>query len=92
MTAFIIVSMKPNDPEKLQQYSAAAAQTFDAFDGEIITKGAVTALHGDVSLPAKAVIQFPSAQHASDWYQSDAYQALISLRNEAMTSEFHLVG
>jgi len=48
-------------------------------------------LHGEAPHPLKAVIQFPDKESARNWYNSDAYQAIIPLRNEGMHSQFHLV-
>lgn len=91
MTAYIVVSLKTKDPERASEYSQKAAKTFTAFGGEIITKGISEGLHGDPQFPAKAILKFPSIQHARDWYKSKAYQELISLRDSAMQSVFELI-
>jgi len=92
MTTYIIVDTTPTNPEKLQQYSALAAETLIPFNGEFIVKGPIEALHGDKAFQSKVIIGFPDHESASGWYHSDAYQAIISLRNQAMKSQFHLVG
>ena len=40
----------------------------------------------------KVVIQFPDRDSAVNWYNSDAYQAIIPLRGQGMDCQFHLVG
>ena len=92
MSAYIIVDLTPVDTEKLQQYSAAASETLMPYGGEFIVKGPIEALHGDSEYKNKVIIAFPNREKASDWYHSDAYQALIDVRDEAMNSKFHLVG
>jgi len=92
MTALIIVDLTPINKDNLTAYSAAAAGTLLPFEGEFIAKGAIEQLHGKSSYSTKVVIQFPSKEKASDWYHSDAYQAIIPLRDKGMDSQFHLVG
>lgn len=92
MTAYIIVDLTPIDSDKLQQYSALAAETLIPFGGEFLVKGPIELLHGASDLQTKVIIGFPDRDSASGWYHSTAYQAIISLRNQAMTSQFHLIG
>lgn len=92
MTAYIIVDLTPIDSDKLQQYSALAAETLIPFGGEFLAKGPIELLHGEPNLHTKVIIGFPDRDSASGWYHSPAYQAIINLRNQAMTSQFHLIG
>lgn len=92
MSAYIIVDLTPTDPEKLQRYSTEAAETIASFGGQFLAKGPIEALHGEAAHKVKAIIEFPDNEAAVGWYNSDAYQALISLRNDGMESQFHLLG
>lgn len=92
MTAFIIVDLTVKNKDLLSEYSALAAQTLIPFDGEFIAKGAIESLHGESAYTTKVVIQFPSRENAQNWYQSKDYQQIIPIRDEAMNSQFHLVG
>ncbi len=92
MSAFIIVDLTPLDTEKLAQYSAAAAATIAQYNGEFIAKAPIEALNGGEHRKVKVVIQFPDRDAAAGWYQSDDYQALTPLRDQAMDAVFHLVG
>ncbi len=91
MSCLVIVDLTPMDKARLAQYSEKAAKTLAPFHGEFIAKGEIETLHGDAPHPLKAVIQFPDKEQARNWYNSDAYQAIIPLRNEGMNSQFHLV-
>lgn len=91
MTSFVIVDLTPIDKTKLAEYSALAAETLKPFNGHFIAKGGIEVLHGDAAHPAKAVIQFPDKESATNWYKSAAYQAIIPLREQGMKSQFHLV-
>ncbi|VAW53254.1 hypothetical protein MNBD_GAMMA06-2023 [hydrothermal vent metagenome] len=91
MSTLIIVDLSITDKEKLNTYSALAAETLVPFGGEFIAKGAIEALHGEAQFQTKVVIQFPDRESATNWYASSAYQKIISIRNQAMSSQFHLV-
>jgi uncharacterized protein (DUF1330 family) len=93
MTAHIIVSFTPNDAAKLKQYSEAAGATVKAHSGVFLARGAFELLAGESDHTVHAVIEFPSREAAQAWYNSDEYQALITLRNEGMAAAvFALVG
>lgn len=91
MTSLVIVDLTPINKQKLGEYSALAAETLKPFNGQFIAKGEINALHGDATHPLKAVIQFPDKESAYNWYHSDAYQAIIPLREQGIKSQFHLV-
>ncbi len=92
MTSYVVVESNVLDAEKLAQYGQLAAPTITQFGGKFLAKGAAHALHGNQVFTNKAVIEFASEQQAKDWYYSEQYQALIELRNQAMDSQFQLVG
>jgi len=92
MSALVVVDLSPTDKEKLATYSTMAAETLIAYGGEFIAKGAIEALHGESEFNTKVVIQFPDRDSAVNWYNSDAYQQIIPIRNLGMQSQFHLVG
>ena len=91
MKTLIIVDLTPIDKEKLSEYSSLAAQTLEPYGGNFIAKGPIETLHGGSAFKVKAVIQFPNKDNAINWYNSDAYQAIIATRDEGMHSQFHLV-
>lgn len=92
MTTYIVVDITPTNVEKLQQYSALAAETLIPFNGEFIAKGPVTVLHGEPPFKMKVIIGFPDYESATSWYHSDSYQSIIGLRNQGADSQFHLIG
>ncbi|KZN14267.1 DUF1330 domain-containing protein [Marinomonas sp. TW1] len=91
MPNYVIVDLTPLNKEKLAEYSALAAQTFTPFNGHFIAKGETELLDGEKPHPMKAVIEFPDKESARNWYHSDAYQALIPLREQGMECHFHLI-
>jgi uncharacterized protein (DUF1330 family) len=91
MTALIIVDLTPVDKEKLSAYSAMAAETLVPYGGEFLAKGPIETLHGETEFETKVIIQFPSRVNAVNWYNSEAYLAIIPIRDQGMRSQFHLV-
>jgi len=84
MTAFFIGMTSIKDAEKFQDYAAKAAPTFAPFGGKMVIRGkAEQALAGEANHQAVGIVSFPDMEALNNWYQSDAYQALIPLRNAA---------
>lgn len=91
MAAFVIVHATPKNAEKMQQYGAGAGPTLAEFGGEFLGRGTNEDLHGENGYAMSVLLSFPDADAARRWYNSDAYQALIPVRSEAMDCEFTLV-
>ena len=84
MSAFFVATVSINHPEKFQTYAQKAGETIRAFGGEIIARGkAEAALAGELDHHTVGVVKFPDMATLENWYQSDGYQAIIGLRDEA---------
>lgn len=85
MTAFFVATLTVKDPAKMQDYAAKAAETFKPFGGEMILRGkaggALTG--GEVGHQMTGIASFPSLEELRSWYASDAYQAIVPLRDQA---------
>ena len=92
MTALIVVDFTITNKDKLSTYGAMAADTLVSYGGEYLARGAIEALHGGSAFQTKVVIQFPDRDSAISWYRSESYQQIISVRDQGMESQFHLVG
>lgn len=91
MPAYILVSFTPIDSDKLQHYAAAVPATLLPYGGEMLAKGRAETLHGTATFAMQALIAFPDNGQAEAWYRSEAYQALIPLRDAGMDSQFTLL-
>ncbi len=84
MTAFFIAQVRIKDPEKFQAYAGSVGETFKPHGGELLLRGkAEGVLAGELNHDAVGIIRFPSQESLTAWHESDAYQALIPLRQEA---------
>ena len=92
MAAFLIAYSSIKNPDKMQEYAAAAGPTFAAFEGQPMARGAVKeVLAGASDAQIAVVVKFPSAKHAHDWYNSEAYQQCIPLRDQAIDPTFLVI-
>lgn len=92
MAAILVAIAKIKDAAKLQEYSAAAGPTITAAGGSVVTRGKVKAvLAGSFDADSTLVAKFADVDAAKAWYQSPAYQALIPLRDQAITATFLLL-
>lgn len=94
MTALLVVHLKVKNPEKLKEYGAQTPAIFQKFGGELVHKGKQELLFGsgNTRFDTTVVYRFANREAVKAWYDSAEYQALLSLRDEAMDSEFAIVG
>ncbi len=86
MAAFFIAMTKVKDPEKFQEYARRSGETFKDYGGEPVMRGkAKETLAGNVGSAHDTVgiVKFPDFEALTAWFNSDAYQALVALRDEA---------
>ena len=92
MSAFVIVQGTVTDPDKMQEYGAAAGPIVAAHGGEFMARGPMEVLSGSSDHKISVVVRFPDAAKARAWYESAEYQALVPIRESALDSVFTLVG
>jgi len=89
MSAYVIAHATIKDPEKLKEYGAIAGPSIKAAGGEFVTAAPVTdVLAGEHGYQRAVIIRFADAQAARDWYHSEAYQAALPIRQQAMDAVF----
>ena len=82
--AYVVGQMTVKNPEKWAQYRAQVLATLLPFGSELVFRGEqVHSFSGVNPHPDIVVIRFPSMGDAEGWHGSQAYQALIALRQEA---------
>ena len=83
-SAFVIINVTVRNSEKFQKYVSQVPATMTPFGGVPLTQGKfASVVSGDhPTHQIGAVATFPDVQSVDAWYNSDAYQALIPLRDE----------
>jgi len=91
MTAYLIsICRSVSDRNRLEDYWAHAAATFDGFDAKpLVTYAPFEVLEGDSDAKGIVLLEFPSMDVARRWYCSDAYQEVRQRRLGA--AEFELI-
>jgi len=86
MPAYLIVETDITDPDRYEQYKAAAPAAIEAFGGRYVVRGGETAvLEGDWQPKRVVLVEFPDLEAAKRFYDSPEYQAAKKLREGAAT-------
>jgi len=82
--AYVIGHITVRDPEKWADYRSKVPGTLKPWGAELMFRGQkATVLSGTHVHTDTVVIRFPEISAATAWFRSDAYQALIPLREQA---------
>ena len=86
MPTYLSAIVTVKDSEKLKEYISQVPSTMAPFGAKMICRGKVQAvLAGEGKHQIEAFFEFESPAKIEEWYQSDAYQALIPVREEGAT-------
>ena len=93
MPAYLIFDMQQvTKPELLGQYRAGVMATVKQFGGRYLDVGGqATPIEGNYKPAFSVIIEFPTAKHARDWYDSAEYKSLKSIRHEATRGTAYLL-
>jgi uncharacterized protein (DUF1330 family) len=90
--AYYVAEYELRDPEGIRPYSAGVAATFEPFGGRYIVRGGrIAALEGPAPGARTVIIEFPSMDRARAWYDSDAYRALMPVRQRSGISRTYII-
>ena len=82
--AYVVGQITVKDSQKWSAYRDQVPGTLQPWGAELVFRGRQRAALAGVNPHADiVVIRFPSLAAADGWFKSDAYQALISLREQA---------
>jgi uncharacterized protein (DUF1330 family) len=91
LAAYVIAGNNVDDAEAMREYSALVPATLEPFGGKFVVRGGqMEVAEGAWNTQRLVVIEFPSLEHARNWYHSDAYQAIIQMRFDAARTDFLL--
>jgi len=92
MTAYVIADIDVQDAETYRDYVALVPGTLEPFGGRFLVRGgAHSTLEGSWQPKRLIIVEFPSAEHARRWYESDAYVAAIEIRQSSSSGSLVLV-
>lgn len=91
MAAYVIAGNNVIDSETMGEYAKQVPATLEPFGGRFLVRGGDAELvEGAWTTQRLVVIEFPSRDHARNWYQSDAYQAIIQGRFDGARTDFFM--
>ena len=77
-------NLEIHDPAKLESYKSRVVPVVQKFGGRyVVLGGKVDLVEGAWRPQFPVMIEFPTLQHARDWYASDEYRDLRALRLSA---------
>ena len=84
MSAYLVGHISVKNDELWLEYVAGVRESLSPFESKIIFRGQlVSVLAGEHEHDLVVVIEFPDYSTLNDWYYSEKYQSLITLREEA---------
>ena len=93
MTAYLIARVDVTDMDQYKKYMALSPGIIEKYGGKFIARGGdVITLEGEAETRRMVLVEFPSAQIAQDFYNSDEYQAAIKVRENAADGQFIVIG
>lgn len=82
--AYVIGNITVIDQTKWSEYRSKVPATLVPWGGELVFRGKKSkVLGGEYQHTDSVVIRFPDIQALNNWFGSDAYQALIPIREQA---------
>ncbi len=82
--AYVVGQITVKNVAQWDVYRSRVPKTLEPWGAELVFRGAqAQVLAGECAHPDIVVIRFPSTAAADGWFSSEAYQALIPIRQEA---------
>lgn len=89
MSAFVVGHFEIRDEEGFNSYAERGLKIVAAAGGEFVMGGKLArVLNGEHDRSTFVLLKFPDQEAVGEWYDSDAYQALIPERNKAADVTF----
>ena len=89
---YVIAHVNITDPDRYPDYASQTPGTVAAFDGRFVVRGGtIHAKEGEPPAPRMVVIEFPDVDRAKAWYDSEAYQAIVGIRQAASEGCVYIV-
>ena len=92
MAAYIIVRAEVTDPDRYAIYARHTPRIIAAHGGKFVARGgSVETIEGDAEPRRVVVVEFPDAEAARTFYNSDEYQRIVGIRHAASEGQMILV-
>jgi len=89
--AYVVAEIHVTDPAGFMAYVKQVPATLARFHARTLVRALPNAREGTPPEGDVVIIAFDSLRDADDWYSSEAYSALIPLRQKSATSRVYIV-
>ncbi len=92
MPAYMIARVKVHDPEGYEAYKKKASAAIETHGGRYLVRGgALEVLEGEDSGARLVIVEFADMDTAKAFYNSDAYQEAVKIRQPVSEGNFIVV-
>lgn len=92
MKGYVIATVRVNDAEAYEAYRSRTGAVIESFGGRFLVRGGrVEPREGTMERDRVVVLEFPTMDQARAFYDSDAYQAILPIRQANAESHLFLV-
>jgi uncharacterized protein (DUF1330 family) len=92
MPTYVIVEVSIHDHKKYEEYKKLTPASIAAFNGKFVVRGGQTiTLEGDWKPERIVVLEFPSVERATEWWNSDLYSEAKVIRQQAANTKMIIV-
>ena len=89
MSAYLVVRLNITDEKKIEKYREVAPVIVKKYHGKFIARSSeVITLEGEKESRRVVIIEFPSMEEATEFYNSSEYQEAIKIREGGAEVEF----
>lgn len=86
MAAYVIVLVEITDRDRFGEYLKETPRVMEKFGGRYVARaGETVVLEGEAGGARVVLMEFPSIEKAKEWYASEEYREIRSLREGAAT-------
>ncbi len=80
MSVYLIAQLNVKDWESFRKYQRGVLSTLKPVGGRILAAAGAKKLEGEEPRELNVILEFPDAAKAQQWYDSEAYQNVIPIR------------
>jgi uncharacterized protein (DUF1330 family) len=91
MPAYVVNEITITDTARYKEYAERMPETLTRFCGMFLARGRPESMAGELPSQRVVILEFPDVERARQWRDSDAYQSLLLIRNEASTSRVYVI-
>jgi uncharacterized protein (DUF1330 family) len=92
MKGYVIATIRVDDAEAYEAYRSRTGAVIESFGGRFLVRGGrVEPREGGMERDRVVVLEFPTMEQARAFYDSDAYQAILPIRQANADSHLFLV-